>query len=456
MSVPAHVETSALRADGRHVAIHPLDVRGRFIRARRFAFAVLIALYVAAPLVPIRGRPAIFLDVARRRFFLFGATFNAQDFWIAAFVAAALVFSLLFVTAWRGRLWCGWACPQTVFLEALYRPIERWIDGPRNARIRRDQGRWTAGRMARLIAKYTLYVAVSSVIAHTAVSLFVSTPELVGMVREGPGRHPVAFGWSVAMTAILTFNFGWFREQFCVVLCPYGRLQSVLHDRDSIVVGYDANRGEPRGKPRATPPAGDCVDCKKCVWACPTGIDIRDGLQMECLACAQCADACDEVMLKLHRPAGLVRYASLNQLAGRPRRVWRPRLVVYAAAAFLAVSAAAVALGARTTFEATIVRQPGVPWVTDADGVRNQLEVHLTNKRGTPARFRLAVTAPVPARIAIGQSVVDLPAMGDVRVPLVITIAAANLRPGLLLELQVADDQQAVLRQEIRFIAPVH
>jgi cytochrome c oxidase accessory protein FixG len=454
MSAPTDAEISALRPDGRHVAIHPLDVRGRFIRARRIGFFFLMALYVAAPLVPVAGHPAVFLDVARRRFFLLGATFNAQDFWIAAFVAAAIMFTLLFVTAWRGRLWCGWACPQTVFLEALYRPIERLIDGPRNARIKRSQGPWTAGRVLRLVAKYGLYIAVSSVIAHTAVSLFVSAPELVGMVREGPAQHPIAFGWSVALTAALTFNFGWFREQLCIVICPYGRLQSVLHDRDSIVIGYDARRGEPRSKPSAASPSGDCIDCKKCVWACPTGIDIRNGLQMECLACAQCADVCDEVMLKLRRPAGLIRHASLNQLAGHPRRVWRPRLFIYAAAAFLAVSAATVALAARTPFEATVVRQPGVPWVIDGDSVRNQLEVHLTNKRGGPSHFRLAVSGPVPAQIGLGQDQLDLPPLGDARIPLVISVARRDARPGLTFRLDVSDAAASPRSQEIRFIAP--
>jgi len=454
MSTSGHAQTSALRPDGRHVAIHPLDVRGRFIRARRIGFVFLIALYLAAPLLPVGGHPAVFLDVARRSFYLFGATFNAQDFWIAAFVAAALVFALLFVTAWRGRVWCGWACPQTVFLEALYRPIERWIDGPRNARVKRAQGPWTAGRVLRLLAKYALYLAVSSVIAHTAVSLFVSAPELIGMVRDGPAAHPVAFGWSVALTLALTFNYGWFREQLCIVLCPYGRLQSVLHDPDSIVVGYDARRGEPRGKATAGG-AGDCVDCKKCVWACPTGIDIRNGLQMECLACAQCADACDEVMLKLRRPEGLIRYASPNQLAGGARRVWRPRLAIYAAAALVAASVAVSAFAGRTPFEATVVRQPGVPWVIEGDRLRNQLEVHLTNKRGTRGHFGLAVSGPVPAEIGLGQAQLDLPALGDARIPLVITMARRDARPGLTFALDVTDGSGSARRQEIRIVAPI-
>jgi cytochrome c oxidase accessory protein FixG len=450
------LEVTSLRPDGKRVAIQTLDVRGRFIRARRVVFAVLICLYLAAPIVKIGGHPAIHLDVARRRFFLFGAAFNAQDVWIVVFLLTALTFSLLFLTAWRGRAWCGWACPQTVFLEALYRPIERLVDGPRGRRLKLAGAPFTLARLPRLVVKHALYLAVSLLISHAALSLFLSASDLVGMVREGPARHPAAFTWSIAITGALYFNFAWFREQLCVVLCPYGRLQSVLHDRDSIVIGYDARRGEPRGKLKVVPDGGrgDCIDCKKCVWACPTGIDIRKGLQMECLACAQCADACDEVMLKIKRPTGLIRYDSLNRLAGRPGRVLRPRLYVYAAAALISVGGAVAALAARTTFEATLVRQPGLPWVIEGGRVRNQLDVHLTNKSGDTARYHLAVRGPAVADVGLGQLDVELPPFGDVRVPLVISVEAAAATPGMTFILDARDDEGALRQQTIRFIAP--
>jgi cytochrome c oxidase accessory protein FixG len=457
-SPAGEAQSSALRPDGKRVAIHTLDVRGRFIRARRITFALLMGIYVAAPLVRVGGHPAVHLDVDARRFYLLGGTFNAQDFWIVLFVCTALLFTLLFLTAWHGRVWCGWACPQTVFLEGLYRPIERLCDGPRSRRLKLADETWTFTRIARTTAKHTLYLAVSLAISHVALSLFLSASDLVAMVREGPARHPAAFTWSVAVTGALYFNFAWFREQLCIVLCPYGRLQSVLHDRDSIVIGYDAVRGEPRGKlareTAAPGRTGDCVDCKKCIYACPTGIDIRNGLQMECLACAQCADVCDEVMVKIGRAPGLIRYASLNQLDGRPRRILRPRLYLYAAVAGIALAALAATVVGRSSFELTLVRQPGIPWIVDGTRVRNQLDVHVTNKSAERERLVLSVDRPVPADVRLGDTVLDLPSLGDVRVPLVISVDGCTVRPDLAFTVALARADGETRRQTVRFLAP--
>src|SRR5215217_8954410 len=216
--------SASLRTDGRRETIHPSDVKGRFLTRRRVLFAALMAFYLALPLLRVGGHPAVHLDVAARRFYLFGATFNAQDFWLVLFLATTAGFALLFATAWLGRVWCGWACPQTVFLEGLYRPIERWVDGPRERRLKQQRASWTFARAGRAVVKHALYLLVSLAISHVALSLFLSAGQLLAMVREGPAAHPVPFVWAVVVTGLLHFNYVWFREQLCVAFCPYGRL----------------------------------------------------------------------------------------------------------------------------------------------------------------------------------------------------------------------------------------
>ena len=448
---------SGMKADGSRHAIHPADVRGPLLTKRRVTWAVLLAVYLAAPLVPVGGHPAVHLDVAARRFYLFGGTFNAQDFWLVLFLLTTTGFGLLFATAWRGRVWCGWACPQTVFLESLYRPIERLVDGPRERRLRAEAGPWTVARAGRAVLKHGLYLVVSAAVSHVALALFLSAHDLTGMVRDGPTAHPVAFGWAAVTTGLLYFNFAWFREQLCVVVCPYGRLQSVMHDRDSIIVGYDARRGEPRGRkgtltPEGKPP-GDCVDCNRCVVVCPTGIDIRNGLQLECLACAQCVDACDNVMDKLGRPRGLIRYDSLNGLAGQPTRVLRPRLFIYGALLLASVVGLVLGLSRRTPFEANLLRMPGAPYVLDAAEVRNQYEVHLVSKRPGPATFRLSVDAPPGVKVVLPQAEVELPPLESHRFPLFV-VAPQGTRPfDLSLRVsEVGTDEARVL--PVRFLSP--
>jgi cytochrome c oxidase accessory protein FixG len=458
---PRIEQLSSIRADGSRLAIHPADVAGRFITRRRAVFAVLMAIYVALPLVQVGGHAAVHLDVAARRFYLFGGTYNAQDFWRVLFLVTSVGFGLLFVTAWLGRVWCGWACPQTVFLEGVYRPIERFFDGPRERRLKQAGAPWTAARVGRAVLKHGAYAGVSLLISHAALSLFVSAGGLVSMVAAGPAGSPVAFTWAMAVTGALYFNFAWFREQLCVVVCPYGRLQSAMQDRDSLIVGYDAKRGEPRGRMlKASPgevatPRGDCVDCRRCVVVCPTGIDIRNGLQMDCLACAQCVDACDAVMDKVGRPRGLIRYDSLKGLAGEPRRVLRPRLVLYGVLMVAAFTGLVLSLVARVPFEANLLRFQGTPYLVENGTVRNQFELHLVNKNPGETTFRIRVDSPVPAQVVVPQAEVKLASLESFRVPLFITVQQEPGRGPFVFTVEVADSASGeVKRMEARFLGP--
>ncbi len=449
----------SMKQDGSRLIIHTADVKGYWNRWRRSVFAVLIALYVAGPFIPVGGHPMIQLDVQHRRFFLFGGTFNAQDFWMVLALALSIAFGLLLATAWKGRVWCGWACPQTVFLEGVYRPVERFFDGPREASIRLSEAPMSVSKFARRSAKYATFLVISAAIAHTATALFVSPKELWLMIVEGLSTHLEAFSLTLGFTAVLMFNFTWFREQFCVVLCPYGRLQSVLHDRDSKTVAYLEARGEPRGKVQKAPAAGapkigDCIDCKRCIAVCPTGIDIRDGLQMECLACTQCVDACDEVMDKVKRPRGLIAFASQNELAGQPSRTLRPRLLVYAGLMAISLITLGVSIVTRTPFEANIFRaRGGMPFIVDGDMVRNPFEVHIFNKNPQRARFKIVLRAPPEAQIIIGTPEVELESLTDAHVPVMVSLPRTSLTQPVDLVLVVTDETNGTSREKpVRFL----
>lgn len=382
----------SLGRDGRRKRPYPADVSGRWLKARRAVYALLIAIWAVLPWIRIGEHPAVFLDIERRAFFLFGLTFNAQDVWLLFFALSGLAFGLVYLTALLGRVWCGWACPQTVFLEGVFRPIERMIHGPRNVALRRvSKGTFDFDRIWRTALTHAMYLLAAALVAHIILAYFVSLPRLFEMVRAKPAAHPEAFAWSIALTVAMYGNFAFFREQFCVVVCPYGRLQSVLLDDDSLVVGYDEKRGEPRGKAGKT--TGDCVDCNRCVVVCPTAIDIRDGLQLDCLACTACIDACDEVMDRLHRPRGLIRYDSQRGLRGEKRRILRPRFYVYTALLLVGAIVATFAFRGRQAFEANIVRLPGAPYTREGGTIRNGFELHVVNKQSERTSFEIR---PVP------------------------------------------------------------
>jgi cytochrome c oxidase accessory protein FixG len=415
--------SSTLKPDGRRELVVPADVSGRFTRRRYIGFALLILIYVATPWIPVGGHPAVFLDLEHRAFYLLGATFNAQDVWLAFFLLSGLGFLLIVATALWGRVWCGYACPQTVFLEGVYRRIERAIEGPRNQRLRRDQGPASASKLLRKLGKHLAFALVSVAIAHVFLSYFVSFPGLLRMVRGAPSEHPEAFAWAAVTSLLVYFNYAWFREQLCLIVCPYGRLQSVLTDADTLVIGYDVKRGEPRGGAKQPGSHGDCVDCGRCVVVCPTGIDIRNGLQLDCIGCAACVDACDDVMRRLERPEGLIRYDSQRGLDGEPRRFLRPRLALYAALGLLGLGVASFAVRARTPFEANLLRLPGAAFsLEDANTrVRNALELHLVNKQPRETTFELAADTRQGLDYVLAVRTVVLPPLGERHIPVFVS-----------------------------------
>lgn len=421
---PRHIEGS-LGKDGRRKRPYTADVTGKWARRRKVVYAALIAIWAALPWIQIKGHPAVFLDIEKRQFFLFGLTFNAQDIWLVFFGITGLGFGLAYATALLGRVWCGWACPQTVFIESLFRPLERLINGPRNAALKRAQGPMSFDRGWRMAATHAAYLFAAVLVAHVFLAYFVSLPKLFEMVRTKPSEHPEAFAWMLGTTALFYVNFGHFREQFCVVMCPYGRLQSVLLDDDSLVVGYDERRGEPRGKGKAKAgeaQKGDCVDCNRCVVVCPTGIDIRDGLQLDCIACTACIDACDEVMDKLGREPGLVRYDSLRGLRGEKRRILRPRVYIYTALLLLGVVVASLALRRREPFEANVLRLRGAPYTVEEGVLRNAFELHLVNKEAKAVTFELEPVPSPDLAFIVPMAKVRIDALGSQRVPFFVTM----------------------------------
>ncbi len=443
---------SVLRRDGRRNFVVPADVSGRFTRLKYALYAVLIGIYAALPWVQIGGHPAVQLDVEHRVFHLFGAAFNAQDFWMVFFILSGVGFALIVLTALFGRVWCGYACPQTVFLEGVFRRVERFIEGPRNTRLKRDKDKMSADKVLRKVAKHAAFLGLSVLVAHIFLSYFVSIPSLFAMFQAGPAKHPEAFAWATGMSGTMYLNFAWFREQLCLIICPYGRLQSALTDPDTLVIGYDVKRGEPRGKAKKEG-VGDCVDCKRCVVVCPTGIDIRNGLQLDCIGCAACIDACDEVMTKLERPKGLIRYDSLNGLQGLPKRFLRPRVYLYAALGVLGLVVATSLLSRRVPFEANLLRLPGSSFTLEAEQreVRNGLELHVVNKRSDTATFEIKPVAGDDLRFVIAAPKVELKSLESRRVPVFAT--APNDGAARTIQLDI-DDGHEVKRVTAKFVAP--
>ncbi len=449
-----HQSRSSIAADGRRLKVRVADVKGFFSRRRALVAWALMAVYAVLPLVSVGGHPAVFIDILRRHFYLFGMTFNAQDVTLMFFFLAGGFLTLILVTTLVGRVWCGWGCPQTVFLENVFRKIERAVEGPKHRQIQFEGQPWTSAKGLRLTLKHGLYLLASVLVAHIFISYFVSAQQLRHWVLEDPRGHWTAFVWMAAITTAVYGNFAWFREQTCMILCPYGKLQSVLTDDDSLVIGYDSRRGEPRGR-RGTPGAGDCVNCFRCVDVCPTGIDIREGLQLECIGCSNCVDACDDIMRKLGRPEGLVRYDSLNGLQQKPKRILRPRVLAYAGLWLVLAASGTLAIAARRPFESTLIRQQGMPYVLENGRYRNSYLLHLVNKTPHEAVFDISLDLPAGALGLMPMPKVTLPSMADLRIPVDVELPQALWKGEFEVVARTVNGTNGdIIESRLRFLGP--
>ncbi|HJL40865.1 MAG TPA: cytochrome c oxidase accessory protein CcoG [Myxococcales bacterium LLY-WYZ-16_1] len=447
---------STWNSDGSRRWLRPRLAPGRFLNYRRIVGWTLILFFFAAPLIPINGKPMLLFDVAARRFHMFGATFHPTDSVLLMLLMLSIFLGIFWITAVLGRVWCGWGCPQTVYMEFVFRPIERFFEGGPTAQRELDR---KGGLPLRRVAKYLTFGLVGFVLANQFLAYFVGWSDLIVWITEPPWEHLGGFSLVMVTTGLVVFDFAYFREQMCTVVCPYARLQSVLLDGDSLVVGYDQLRGEPRGKPKSRTAegkaTGDCIDCKACVQVCPTGIDIRDGLQLECINCTQCIDACDSIMKKVGKPTGLVRLSSTRNLReGTPRRLLRPRVLAYPVAIAALLGAMVLTLHSRSDVDVTVLRQLNAPFVVEsAERVRNQLRVKLVNRDREAQKFHVSVEG-VDADVLVPVNPVTVPPDGQTTTPIFVTAPASVIDGSCSVTLKVTDETGKSYTEEFELLGP--
>ena len=410
MRAPPGRVLPTMNEDGSRRRIRPRYSHGALYGRRRAVAYTLMLVFFLVPYLRWAGKPLVLLDLPRREFTIFGTTFLPTETVLFMLLFISLVLVIVFLTAIAGRAWCGWGCPQTVYLEFLFRPVEYLIEGGWRGTSTMDQkGGWTGRRLL----KQAVFFLFALFLAHTFLAYFVGIDRLAVWIRRSPIEHPTSFLVMLGTTLLVFADFAWFREQTCLVACPYGRLQSALLDRRSLIVGYDARRGEPRRKGKVDRPAtaGDCIDCGNCVRTCPTGIDIRDGLQMECIHCTQCIDACDSVMVHVGKPTGLIRYGSRDAFDGKRGSWLRPRVVIYPLALAATVGALVVLVGARGEPEVTLLRGIGEPYTVEADGnVVNQLRIKIENRGSNTVDYRIGVVGAPGAKLIAPVNPLPVPA----------------------------------------------
>ncbi|MEO7934983.1 MAG: cytochrome c oxidase accessory protein CcoG [Dokdonella sp.] len=459
--------------------VYPREIDGRFQRWRIAAVFWLLGMFYAFPWISIGGQQLVLFDLPARRFHVFGMTFWPQDFYLLTLLLIIAALSLFFFTAVAGRLWCGYACPQTVWTE-VFLWTERKIEGDRNARMRLDKAPWSLDKIWRKSAKQFVWITFSLWTGFTFVGFFTPIRELGANLMQGSVGGWEGF-WIVFYGLATYGNAGFLREQVCKYMCPYARFQSAMFDRDTLIISYDEHRGEPRSHrkreaARFVPASaslvienpldstllpgqervlGDCIDCYACVQVCPTGIDIRNGLQIECIACAACIDACDAVMDKMHYPRGLIRYTTENALAGKPQRLLRPRTLIYAAILTGVIVAFAWLVTSRDAVIIEVLHDRNALFRTISHGaIENSYSVKLANKTDADMHLSLHTETDLPLRM-LGSPSVTLAPNEVFSLPLTLRVDSGVTQGRKPIAVTVVDASgNVVARGKTHFFAP--
>jgi cytochrome c oxidase accessory protein FixG len=396
-----------MEQSGARKHIFPKKAKGKFAQYRSLSAYVLLAIFFILPFLKINGNPVLKLDFPNREFFIMGAAFYPQDFFV---LALGMILGLVGITVFTyiyGRIFCGWICPQTIFMEHLFRKIEYWIDGDRNSQIRLKNQAWNAEKIFKRVLKQSIFIFFSLLCSHLMYAYIVGYERVLQIMAEGPFENYDNFMVMIVFTTAFFFVFAWFREQVCTLVCPYGRLQGVLIDRETINVMYDHKRGEAtqgraswqKNEDRAASGKGDCIDCKQCVVVCPTGIDIRDGQQLECINCTACIDACDDVMTKVGLPKGLIRYASERNIEEQKSFSFTPRMKIITFIMFALTVAFAVLMFNRSSMDVKLIKPAGSTFFIHDGKIDNVYNYSLLNKGNQAIKVYIKVVDPLYGQV---------------------------------------------------------
>lgn len=450
--------------EGKRAWVYPKKPEGKYYDKRKMVSYLLLVVLFAAPFIKINNNQLFLFNVLERKFSILGFTFWPQDFYIVVIaMIIGIVFVALFTVAF-GRIFCGWICPQTIFMEMVFRRIEYWIEGDRGAQIRLNKQPWNKEKVRKKGIKWFLFFIISFLIANVFLAYVIGSDQVLLMIKHGPQKHLSTLIALLIFTGVFYFVFAWFREQVCIIACPYGRLQGVLLDEKSIVVAYDYVRGEStngrakfrKNEDRTERGVGDCIDCFQCVHVCPTGIDIRNGTQLECVNCTACIDACDHIMESVNMPKGLIRYASESEISKKEKFQFTARMKGYSAVLLILIGILTGLLFLRSNVETKILRLPGQLFEHKGENISNVYTYKIANKTARDFdEVTIKLIQPEGKIILVGNKMIKIPKEGMVQGTLFIEIPQKLLQSDKTeVQLEIYNNEELIDQTKTNFLGP--